>query len=333
MHRITFKLSFNNQLLSKDQIFDSISRVLSEFAAIRTIPDSDPTKVWSLYLTWDSKLNEGSCVICADDINDLHNEREFINDQDILAVFANNGWNPKIKIVIDEIADVDVDAIVNSLSSIATPFVFHVPPHPLIDKLVDIETGSNDSHLYVKDDISIHDYTSTGDINILTNVINPKNHRHVNQIPSEARHLSTGVTSSIIRLPTINYFKVMQRYDYKLYISTTTPNNELGTPFVKEILDVTDKHSYVIQYIDQVAEIIRVLKIRKLEYPDFSIKIDNRFKDSIGYYFNPIIHLGSTYDTFISNQNQYLSGLLDTVFFNTLDKMAIIQDANKKWKI
>lgn len=124
-------------------------------------------------------------------------------------------------------------------------------------------------------------------------------------------------------------FAFPRSYDYKpnpQYISLGCPAGECGRSCLTDILNGIVDTEYLIQYINQTAEIINSWKSITKLFPDDPIRLENRIIDSLGYYF---IFLGTNRDQtlqqFIDLQIEYLSQLLD--YMDTIDKNAVLEYA------
>jgi hypothetical protein len=129
------------------------------------------------------------------------------------------------------------------------------------------------------------------------------------------------VDTSIIR------FAFFRKYDYDqkqpLHISFAWPSEIRGIPFVDDVVD----GDYIMLYINQVTELVSKWKTVTTVFPNDPIRIENRMKDEVGYYF---ILLGSKLDhtlsEFINLQLSYLAQITEYLCLpNKLDY------AESKW--
>lgn len=116
------------------------------------------------------------------------------------------------------------------------------------------------------------------------------------------------------------------QFQYTLYSSPDT----LGIPFVADYFSnhLEFKDSYIINFIDQVAEIIKSLTM----FPDKFIGLENRLKDSQDYYFYNINNFNSSATDFIAMQLEYLQIIIDNPIFDLSNKDYLLSYARSQWQ-
>lgn len=124
-------------------------------------------------------------------------------------------------------------------------------------------------------------------------------------------------------------FAFPRSYDYETapqYISLACPSGECGVSCLQDNID----NEYLKQYIDEVRLIIIEWGTVTDLFPDDPIRLENRIKDNVGYYY---IFLGTnrslTKIQFIDLQLEYLSQLIDYLNNSYIDKDTIIDYAKK----
>ena len=126
------------------------------------------------------------------------------------------------------------------------------------------------------------------------------------------------------------FFKI---YDYENYISLRPPTEDNGKPDLFDPNTVIT-NEYIMLYINQAAEIIDEWKQIGNLFPNDPIRLENRIKDSRGYYF---IFLGSELDhtlpQFIKLQFEYLSQILEYLDCKTVNKTDVFNYAYHKWTV
>jgi hypothetical protein len=130
-------------------------------------------------------------------------------------------------------------------------------------------------------------------------------------------------------------FAFPRQYDYTSapqYISLGCPDGTCGISCSIDIANKNITTEYLKEYIDQVAEVINKWKTITGLFPNDPIRLENRSKDSLGYYF---IFLGSKRDhtikQFIDLQNDYLSVLIDYLDIPVIDKDVVLDYAYKSY--
>jgi hypothetical protein len=130
------------------------------------------------------------------------------------------------------------------------------------------------------------------------------------------------IDSDVIR------FAFPRQYDYTPaphYISLGCPDGTCGESCYRDILAGIIDTEYLKLYIDQVAEVLNKWKTITEFFPDDPIRLENRVRDSRGYYF---IFLG-TYQNyslieFVDLQIEYLSQLIDFLNISSIDKKSVL---------
>jgi hypothetical protein len=115
------------------------------------------------------------------------------------------------------------------------------------------------------------------------------------------------------------------------YAEFRNTSGEVGLPFIVDLYNpnVLIDDNYFKIFIDQIKVLIETGKQKNLS-PTKIIRLEDRLRDSTGYYFK-YIEFGSTANnTFIDNQTNYLSEFLDSLPEIT-NKSSILDYARAQW--
>lgn len=118
--------------------------------------------------------------------------------------------------------------------------------------------------------------------------------------------------------------------DNTTYAEFKNQSGEAGIPFIVDAFDNTlVNEEYFKIFIDQITDLIDAGK-HLLVLPIDVIKLENRLRDSSGYYFKYIKFGSTTIGMFVNNQIDYLSTILNTLPQIT-NKESVINYARSQW--
>lgn len=152
------------------------------------------------------------------------------------------------------------------------------------------------------------------------------NDGHIDFIRNLSSDLYDNLYYKIYKLGVNSFrFAFPRLYDYETapqYISLACPAGICGVSCLQDNIDT----EYLKQYIDEVLLIVSEWEAVTTLFPDDPIRLENRIKDNIGYYY---IFLGTnrslTKTEFINLQLEYLSQLIDYLNIDSVDKNVILQ--------
>lgn len=122
-------------------------------------------------------------------------------------------------------------------------------------------------------------------------------------------------------------FAYSRMNDFSGYISVAAPAGECGVSCLNDTIDT----EYLIQFINDVREIISMWKLYGDVFPNDPIRLENRAKDYIGYYYK---FLGNSLDyslnDFIALQLEYLDQLISYLDSELIERNEVINYARIK---